>query len=165
MYYENLITTGFDDLENLVIQMKTPLPLNKDILTIAGITKIGHINRLLMGLEIEAGISDLSGYYSLQNLHTQTKNLLEWLSSLKLENLMVLFVKSGYDDLEMIRKLMFSRYPLTDEILDRELGVHKQGYRYRILGRLHDEIFNKFPSSHIDYKTSCKNCSLSCGIF
>lgn len=84
--YLNLFEkSGFDDLTSLIQQMKTPLPITLEILTNIGIRKHGHKARILIKLEIEAGIQQkflteismlLDSTKNTQNLYMMPKSRL-----------------------------------------------------------------------------------------
>ncbi|CAG9314017.1 unnamed protein product [Blepharisma stoltei] len=150
--------SGFDDLDSLVEQMRTPLPISHDVLTRIGIKKHGHRARILMKLEMKAGIrprflheetsfteayskrKEIRRAYSIPQLRQINTKLLDWLDNLKLGDLYSSFEKNGYDDMEMLIAHMYSNYPITDELLETIIGIEKPGYRYRILGKLEDEV-------------------------
>jgi hypothetical protein len=64
----------------------------------------------------------------------------EWLHSLKLDAQVNRFMDAGYDDYEFMICQMVSRHPITDLVLQRDIGIKKPGHRARILAKLHDEI-------------------------
>ena len=49
------------------------------------------------------------------------------------------FVEAGLDDYDQTLFLMTSKYPVTDEFLEKVVGVDKIGYRHRILAKLNSE--------------------------
>lgn len=73
----------------------------------------------------------------------QVPTLRTWLSCLKLASLHHSFVVSGYDCLLSLLKQMSSSYPVTDEILRRDVGVTKLGYRSRLLSKLNEGKFKR----------------------
>lgn len=177
-YTEALVKAGFDDVQAMITQMSTPIPLCIELLQKIGIEKIGHTKRLLMKLE-EPGLYLLSygGTTPLNqscciskrspdiSLCSEESTLYEWLADLKLDDLHGAFVASGYDDIEMLRAHMRSRYPLTDQVLRDELGVRKPGYRIRILGKLHGELRNRRKQELlIDNSSTLKSCN-KCSVF
>ncbi|CAG9327368.1 unnamed protein product [Blepharisma stoltei] len=169
-YFQVLVDSGFDDLDSMIDQMKTPLPITREVLSGIGIEKPGHIFRLLMGLEYESGIYDtpLSEHYDSRTnlmLNDSKTEFQQWLESIKLGHLFICFEESGYDDIEMNKKLMFSRYPITDEVLKNEVGIDKRGYRYRILGKIHEEILRSKCPVLLETRENTRNCSPSCSIF
>ena len=182
--YEILCEAGYDDVESLVKQMRSPLPVSLEELAKIGIKKAGHRYRLLIRLEDDAGISRVrysnkkgGGEASQQiwkccSVPSNTTygfvamiTLREWLRALKLEELLQRFVENGFDDYEMMIAQMMSRYPITEEILMEDVGVLKPGHRNRILGKLKEEVKNIMDRSEysiniesISKQTSCDTC-------
>ena len=67
------------------------------------------------------------------------REIRDWLHRIKLEQLTELFEASGYDDIDALISMMSWRRPITDSILESEVGVSKPGYRSRILSKLQEE--------------------------
>lgn len=156
--YELLINSGYDDLDALIEQMRSPLPLSEENLKEAGVDKPGYRVRLMMKLEEEAGLhpkksrrrgASPTSAGSLFSCCTVPGNatigqssdspLREWLLQMKLEHLYGLFVDAGYDDYEALLAQMAWRIPVTDDILERDIGIDKPGHRSRILSKLQEE--------------------------
>jgi len=151
LIFEQLIEAGYDDLDLLLGQMRSEMPLTLSHLKEIGIEKAGHRVRLLAGLEeavagpgaeekrkeqdqgfslsfctVSQAVSGLALLPSLQ----------QWLDGLKLKHLYQNFVEAGFDDLEHLLALMHSNYPLTDEVLKSEVNIYKLGHRHRLLFKL-----------------------------
>ena len=179
--YEILCETGYDDVESLVKQMRSPMPISLAELAKIGIAKPGHRYRLLIKLEEEAGLhvkrftrrnNEVNQvFWRCCNVPSNTTHIIsgnitlrEWLRGLKLEDLTQNFFESGFDDYEFIINQMFSRYPITEEILMNDLSVSKPGHRNRILGKLKEEVKNILDKSEpiqiesISKQTSCDTC-------
>ena len=155
---DTLISAGYDDIDALVEQMHSPLPLTEDNLKEVGVKKPGHRARFVMYLEEEAGLipkksgkrppgsTQASAFLTCcappSNTTFGTMHqapLRDWLQQIKLEGLMSKFQESGYDDLEALVVQMTWRRPVTDAVLEREIGIEKPGYRSRILSKLQEE--------------------------
>ena len=140
-----LVKAGFDDQISLVEQMLTPVPLSDAMLREIGIAKSGHRKRLLLALHREAfGSTDspasAKGFCCPATVtRSPQTDLKAWLQTLRLVRWHKNFVEAGYEDLQLIRDLMASPYPLTEAVLTEEVGIHKPGHRYRILGKLLDD--------------------------
>lgn len=152
--YTLLAASGFEDVEAL---LSRPQVLSQDDLLHMGIAKPGHRQRLLMALDEESGL-----FTRTQVVHffpssrpqirccgtqlnpTSTFNLAlsnplrDWLRSIKLEHLFDRFQASGFDDLNDLVQMMTWRSPITDEVLERDIGITKPGHRARILSRLQE---------------------------
>lgn len=150
--YEDLMNAGYDDVEQMASQMMSGMPITEESLIKIGIKKSGHRRRLLAALDEETrpfkssrrtyrsqqsnlfkccvgAINSNPGFVSLPEL----KN---WLELISLGDTYILFVASGYDDLEHLLALMNSRWEITDEILQNEVQIKKQAHRYKIIAKL-----------------------------
>jgi Ankyrin repeats (3 copies)/SAM domain (Sterile alpha motif)/Ankyrin repeats (many copies) len=183
--YEILCEGGYDDIESLIDQMKSPLPITLDELMSTGIKKPGHRYRLLFMLEDEAGVpikkimkksnENSKNFWKCCDAPSNTTyaavgsiTLREWLRTLKLEELTDMFVDAGFDQYDMILAQMISRYPITDEILMNDIGILKPGHRNRILGKLKEEAKSLLDKSenylqieNLSKQTSCDACLIS----
>ena len=154
--YEILCEAGYDDVDSLLSQMRSPLPVTLQELEKIGIKKPGFRYRLLIKLEDDSGVhsrrvckkqaENHPAFWKCCNVPSNTTygilgtiSVREWLRTLKLEELIPKFIDSGFDDYEMLISQMLSRYPITDEILLQEVKVSKPGHRNRILGKLKEE--------------------------
>jgi len=63
-----------------------------------------------------------------------------WLETINLGSLFPKFVEAGYDDYEELLYLMTTDYPITDLILEDEVGISKMGHRQRIVLKLQQDI-------------------------
>jgi Ankyrin repeats (3 copies)/SAM domain (Sterile alpha motif)/Ankyrin repeat len=150
--YEPLMIGGYDDIEQIVYQMKTALPINQEMLGSIGITKPGHQKRLLAALEEEARPLKSSGRvhrhrqsnplkcciktFAANSVLTSMPGLEDWLESMNLKCYHMLFVKSGYDNLDHMLALMNTHWQITENVLKTEIGIYKQTHRNKILNRL-----------------------------
>lgn len=153
--FEKLMNAGYDDVDQMVSQMMSGMPITEENLNKIGIDKPGHRKRLLVALEEEcrpykssrrtnrnqsqgfmkccmAAIPANAGVLNIPELE-------KWLKMQDLEELFPLFVASGYDDLEHLFVLMNSRWEISDKILMTEIGITKQAHRYKILARLKND--------------------------
>lgn len=182
--YEILCENGYDDIESLVKQMRSPLPVSLNELAKIGISKPGHRYRMLMRLEEDSGVHckrPIKRPYESGQVFwkccsvpsntthgvTATISLREWLRTLKLEELTSNFIQNGFDDYEFILLQMFSRYPITEEILTNDVQIQKPGHRNRILGKLKEEAKNIIEKNEtiqietISKQTSCDTCVIA----
>jgi len=137
-----LIDGGYDDLDLMIAQMRSREPLSHNILYSIGVIKVGHRARILAHLE-DASVTKLTTRRKEKVAKSTTpaddpsipaRNQLEdWLVGMNISELLPNFIDSGYDDLDEICYLMGTNYPLTDKILEEDLGVSKPGFRTRIL--------------------------------
>jgi len=154
--FESLVDQGFDDVEALVAQIQAE-GVTLDTLEKVGIKKIGHRVRLLACLEEEvndrrrasapvAEAKPRPGPFELCRApessapaYTALPTLVQWLDALKLKYLHANFVTAGYEDLEHLLALMHTRFAVTDEVLEQQLGISKLGYRHRLLLKLQED--------------------------
>jgi hypothetical protein len=68
-----------------------------------------------------------------------SSQLLDWLTSARLEMIYEALVRAGFDDIDHMRAQMRSATPI-DEAMLVEIGLHKVGHRLRLLARLDDEV-------------------------
>ena len=153
--HDVLVEGGYDDVGAMLAQMRSRIPINKRTLRDIGITKPGHVARVLAKLEQEsvskttrrqdvpdtnrsmfeccAPAPPVAGMFALPNIK-------QWLEKLNLSDLYDQFMESGYDDLEQIYWLMTTNYPISDTVLADEIGISRPGHRNRILATLSNEL-------------------------
>ena len=154
--FESLVDQGFDDVEALVNQIQSD-GVTLETLEKVGIKKIGHRVRLLACLEEEvndrrrasAPVAEVKRKTTPFQLcrapessapaYMALPTLVQWLEALKLKHLHSNFVTTGYEDLEHLLGLMHTRYAITDEVLEHQLGISKLGYRHRLLLKLQED--------------------------
>lgn len=163
--YDLLMMSGYDDIEQNIAQMMSPMPITEEMLEAIGIDKPGHRKRLLAALDEDA--KPLK-YPRRRHRHHQSTpigcctvqgpsnygmiaapDLKHWLGSLNMQTYYDSFEKSGYEDLEHLLALMNSKWPITEKELIYDIGVIKQGHRYKILGALRSDssLFESFKKS------------------
>ena len=148
-----LEAAGYDDVEAMIEQMRSPLPLNEDNMREIGVIKPGLCARLIYRLEEEAGLVQkrtrrrAPSLMEVEGIEQGTatfgnagrRGVRDWLHRIKLEQLAEHFQESGYDDVDALICMMSWRRPITDSILEHEMGISKPGYRSRILSKLQEE--------------------------
>lgn len=134
-----LVGSGYDDLDHMVAQMKSSMPLSTKSLEQVGIQKIGYRLRLLAGLELERGYlgnerqpepcictsSALAESHSFQTVR-------EWLADQGLLHLATALEAAGLDDLSLLFMTMNSSNPLTSDLLEA-VGVRQRRDRDALL--------------------------------
>mmetsp|Transcript_33320 Transcript_33320/g.58451 ORF Transcript_33320/g.58451 Transcript_33320/m.58451 type:complete len:300 (-) Transcript_33320:589-1488(-) len=179
--YEILIGGGYDDISSMIDQMHSPLPITEQMLKNIGIDKPGHRVKLLMKLEEDAGFVPARSSrvrHESRNSRNFLKcciapnhatsafqsapSLLEWLKSIRLESLHPEFVKAGYEDLETLVSQLNWRKPLNDEVLMKEIGIKKPGYRNRVLSKLQEEqqLVTRKPELQLEGATKLPACEM-----
>ena len=179
--YRDLLEAGYDDLDQMVTQMTSSLPISQDFLQRIGISKPGHRLRLLAALELESG----SGRRSRRKTESLGQcmapqpmpgsfaftTLKEWLAEMDLESLAAVLAAQGFEDLELLLMQMNSNYPITSDILE-EAGVTSETQRNQLLERLERdsvgvEQYRKYipmaPGLEIEREgrhVTCQGCAL-----
>ena len=178
-YFSILKLNGFDNINLLIEQMKTNVPIKDSELKKAGIKLPGDRAKILIRLEEKGNLFPYpvpkKVYYSLKNNNNyinieKDENIIElkrWLKEFKLENYLDNFIKNGYHSVELFLFQMISKNPIGNDILKNEIGIEKIGHRSRILSILKEEsrnmenkLGNKEP---INFSDETKNCD--CFIF
>ena len=184
---EVLIEAGFDDVDLLVAQVGSSVPLTLDNLQSIGITRPGHRARLLAAIESEARQrlkSDLKsppspiiGLFECCAKPTPAPGFAvlpsfdDWLSRLGLKHLKSNFESAGYEDLESLLSLMRTRYALTEDTLLQEIAVQPAAARLRVLQKLREDsgrvdLYNRqqktveIEMERGEKTVACKTCSV-----
>jgi hypothetical protein len=140
-----LVETGYDDLDQLLFQMRSAMPLDMTALEAIGIQHYSHRAMLLAALEQAAGVHRVEPEERLSMCCEQNTraisfhnhySLKEWLGDMGLEALHPQFVAAGYVHLEPLIHSMNSSYPLTDTLLQQEVKIQRAEDRHRILRKL-----------------------------
>ena len=163
--YPNLVEAGFDDLGQLVTQMKSDLPLTDDLLESLSIEKQGHRAVFLAALEREC-VSPMVAAPAIKGKRRSLyccqapapaptmfnyPSLQVWLEALGLGHLSGLFEDAGYTEVEQMLLLMHSQYQVTDAVLKHAVGIEKVGHRHRILCKLREDAQHFDPKSWPTY--------------
>ena len=156
--YAKLVESGFDDLEELVSQQASEMPLTDRLLVDIGIEKPGLRYTLLGALELETKSARPPPRkprhmhtYSCMNPYTSPSALLfyptlpKWLSSLNLETYADSFQSAGFLHYDQLLALMHTSFRVTETILERDIGMKKLGHRHRILGSLQESAVEVDP--------------------
>eukprot|EP00358_Blepharisma_japonicum_P000324 CAMPEP_0202953642 /NCGR_PEP_ID=MMETSP1395-20130829/47472_1 /ASSEMBLY_ACC=CAM_ASM_000871 /TAXON_ID=5961 /ORGANISM="Blepharisma japonicum, Strain Stock R1072" /LENGTH=161 /DNA_ID=CAMNT_0049667767 /DNA_START=455 /DNA_END=937 /DNA_ORIENTATION=+ len=132
------------------------MPITETILANIGISKSGWRRRFLASLDEECR---LAGKSTRRRIKQQDPSiwkccvapaqpnqgminvpcLRSWLESLNLGEYFQAFVEAGYDDMDHNLVLMNTRWPITEEILMKEMSIQKPGHRHRVLSRLKED--------------------------
>ena len=150
-YYLILKNNGLDDLNLLIEQMRTNLPIKDSELKNAGINIPGDRAKILIRLEEKGNLFPFSVpknvYYTIDknvNINEDEKiiNLKRWLKEFKMENYLNNFINNGYYSVELFLFQMISKNPINNNILQFEIGIEKIGHRSRILSILKEQSKN-----------------------
>lgn len=143
-----LLNAGYDDLNQIMLQMNSALPLTESSLKEIGVGRQGLRKRFLLALGA-SGYRENTGKYSQKSLFNCcsapipahlfiSQSLNDWLDTLNLSVLYKHFVQAGYEDLEEVLSIMNSPWELSLEDL-RDIGIDKPGYRHRVLSKLKED--------------------------
>ena len=143
-YMKILSLNGFDDLNLLIEQTKNGIAITDENLIEIGIKLPGIRAKILIHLEELSNLFDFpvereKVYFE----NERNKNCLyRLLSSINLEYYLKNFIDNGYSSPELLFIQMQSKQPLTEEILFKEIGIDKIGYRMSILNKIKNEGCN-----------------------
>ena len=143
-YIKLLSSNGFDDLNLLIEQTKNGIAITDDNLREIGIKLPGIRAKISIHLEELSNLFDFpiereKVYFE----NERNKNCLyRLLSSINLEYYLKNFIDNGYSSPELLFIQMQSKQPLTEEILFKEIGIDKIGYRMSILNKIKNEGCN-----------------------
>ena len=170
-YYLILKNNGLDDLNLLIEQMRTNLPIKDSELKNAGINLPGDRAKILIRLEEKGNLFPFSVpknvYYTIDknvNINEDEKiiNLKRWLKEFKMENYLNNFINNGYYSVELFLFQMISKNPINNNILQFEIGIEKIGHRSRILSILKEQSKNieeiKERKKDINLMNGTRNC-------
>ena len=91
-----------------------------------------------------------------------------WLKTIKVDNYLINFVKSGYHSLELLLIQMETESPINQEILKDEIGIDIIGYRSRILNKLREDgknMYNKLKTTTLVVNQNGNEKKCECFIF
>lgn len=141
--YDTLIDAGYDDLEQVIFQMRSSIPLDLPTLQSIGIKKPSHRQALLTALEEIAGLKQVEIGMNQGVLccgpmtrNSEISSTQRWLVEMGLGQLYPMFEEAGFVDLEVLRQARNSAYPITDEVLKMRVGIPSAQDRELILQRL-----------------------------
>ena len=143
-YMKILSLNGFDDLNLLIEQTKNGIAITDENLREIGIKLPGIRAKILIHLEELSNLFDFpvekeKVYFE----NERNKNCLyRLLSSINLEYYLKNFIDNGYSSPESLFIQMQSKQPLTEDILFKEIGIDKIGYRMSILNKIKNEGCN-----------------------
>ena len=154
-YYSILKSNGFDNINLLIEQMKTNIPISDLELKKSGINIPGDRAKILIRLEEKGNLFPFpipkNVYYCLENNTNENNNINEdqniiqlkrWLKEFKMEKYLENFIDNGYYSVELFLFQMISKNPISDEILQFDIGIEKIGHRSRILSILKEQSRN-----------------------
>jgi len=138
--FDTLLDAGYDDLDQIIFQMRSSLPLDAATLQAIGVKKYSHRLSLLTALEEASGVKKAAaGSVLCCGPNTRSSDIAstrQWLVEMGLGQLYPLFAEAGFADLEVLRQARNSAYPISDEVLKRRVGIASPHDRELILQRL-----------------------------
>ena len=172
-YYAILKINGFDNINLLIEQMRSNIPIQDSELKKAGIRIPGDRAKILIRLEEKGNVFPFlvpkNVYYSLEhNLDeisiNKDQNIIQlkrWLKEFKMEEYLKNFIENGYYSVELFLFQMISKNPISDDILQYDIGIEKIGHRSRILSILKEEskkMKEKMEHKEIIFTDETKDC-------
>ena len=167
-YYNLLVLNQHDNLDELAHKMRTPTPVTTQELENIGISKIADRYKILINLDIEAGIAapiavrnlvfdDPAWCVDCQARAVGSLLTLEsWLELGGIPEATPHFEAAGYS-LEMVMFQAQSDYRFTNAMLMSELGIKNKDLRVRFLRYLRETLSQ--PNFSVS-SSSCTKCLL-----
>lgn len=170
--YDVLVAAGYDDLGQMVKQMKSNMPITEKFLVRIGMKKVGHRRRLLVNLlaltnkheetgimgSIQCCIAITQGLWA-----NNFQSLSIWLRDIKLGELEPLLKQAGFEEVEDLIMLDDTQWRLDDNTL-LSIGIEKPGYRHRILAKIRERDEERKSSELIIEKSGNNVACTSCEI-
>ena len=178
-YYNNLNSNGFDDIQSIIDQSKNnKIGISDENLKQAGINFPGDRAKILIRIQDLAKNFSFplpkAIYHICEDLNEiendiHIKKLNNWLNNINLSSYLSNFISNGYHSVDLILMQMESKFPLTYDILENEIGISLLGHRQRIMNKLIDDarsLKNKLKTKTlvIDNNGTNKICN-DCFIF
>jgi hypothetical protein len=142
-YVKKFMENGFDDLDVLVSKTKKGNVITDEILKKIGIQYPGHRAKIIIHLEEIAQLYkfklEKEIIYMAETNSKYTDYIYKFLASINLEEYVNNFILNGYLSPQLMFMQMVTRQPITDNILQNDIGIKKIGYRARILNSLKTE--------------------------
>ena len=146
-YNDLLINEGFDDINLIISQMKTGLPINDDVLREIGIEKPGDRAKILIRIQEVARMFEFkipfeAVYYINKKpfksikYDFHVKALQNWLKKLQLQKYLENFYNNGYFSPELVFIQKASKFPINEDILERDLKIENSNDRKLIMSSI-----------------------------
>lgn len=170
--YETLVMAGYDDLNQMIKQMKSNIPLNERCLIKIGMKKVGHRRRLLFNLAALACRNEEPGIFnSIQCCVALANGLVRgndltldrWLREINLNDVERVLIDAGFEEVEDLIVIDGSPWALDDLTLSG-IGISKPGHRHRILAKLKENGENRKTCDLVLDKTSTNSACALCYI-
>ena len=146
-YNNLLINEGFDDINLIISQMKTGLPITDDALREIGIEKPGDRAKILIRVQEVSKMFDFKFpfeavyYKNIKQFDSlkydfHVKAMQNWLKKLQLQNYLKNFYDNGYYSPELIFIQKASKFPINETILERDLKIENANDRKLIMNSI-----------------------------
>jgi hypothetical protein len=126
-HYKSMVLYGFDNLQGLILQMKTQKPISHELLKLVGIEKPGDRSKIIVNLfklSIETDSSqDFTSVYG-------------FLDEIGLVCYYKNFLDCGFDDISLLFENANNSKGLSEEDLQNKVGIYKLGHRVRIVSAI-----------------------------
>ena len=180
IYAHKFIENGFDDLSVILTLTKTSIAITNQNLKDIGIMNAGHRAKILIHLEERA---ELFPFYLEKNIIYNSKSnkynkfndnnndlnkndsLFKFLNKIGCEKYINNFRRNGYYNCELLFSQMFTREPITKEMLIEDFSINNEEYINKILKSLAIECrryFNSLKRKNFKIIFDNKRCRNSC---
>ncbi|OMJ68260.1 hypothetical protein SteCoe_34342 [Stentor coeruleus] len=140
-HYKSMVSSGFDNLQGLLLQMKTQNPVSHKVLKSIGIEKSGDRSKIIVNLfkfsvetESNQEFATVYGFLDEIDLTCYYKN----------------FLDCGFDNIVFLFENANNGKGLSDEILQNKVGIYKTGHRMRIVSAI-----EYYSAKHLKNSSRC----------
>ena len=183
IYAHKFIENGFDDLNVILMLTKTSITITNKNLKDIGIMIAGHRAQILIHLEeraelfpfdLEKNIIYNNKYNKCNKFNDNIYNiynndsLFQFLNRIGCQKYVINFRRNGYYNCELLFSQMFTREPITKEMLIEDFSIENEEYINKILKSLTIESLNyikrlkrnniKVIFDNKKYRNSCQPC-------
>ena len=146
-YHNLMVDEGFDDINLIISQMKTGLPITDDALREIGIEKPGDRAKILIRIQEVSKMFDYKfpfddvyhknvKKFELLKYDFQVKAMQNWLKKLQLQKYLKNFYENGYFSPELVFIQKASKFPINETILERDLKIENANDRKLLMNSI-----------------------------
>ena len=177
IYAHKFIENGFDDLNVILTLTKTSIAITNQNLKDIGIMNAGHRAQILIHLEERAELfpfylekniiynNKYKKYNKFNNNINYNDSLFKFLNKIGCKIYINNFRRNGYNNSELLFSQMFTREPITKEMLIEDFSIDNKEYINKILKSLKVEsgyYLNSLKRKNINVIFDNKKCHNSC---
>ena len=148
--FKALVEAGYDDIDQMILQIDSPMPITEDTLEAIGVDKVGHRRRFLAALFENSYKKPAKRFRCFgccsppSPVHMElasSPSLERWLGNLNLAELLPLFCQAGFEELDQVIALIHTPWPI-DSLVLKEIGVKNPHQRQCILTKIKEDSYS-----------------------